>query len=372
MHTYSKFFMLALGMAALASGCGSEPQNATGTTDGGASTHSNAGGAGAGDPTGTTGTGGSGAGSSGTGGATSTSTGTGGGSGEVTLRFVALGDGGEGNPTQYKVGEAAKAVCDAKGGCDFALYLGDNFYDSGVSGTRDSQFQSKFEMPYAILPFRFYVVLGNHDYGGNGTGFEFWKAEAQVEYTQISSKWTMPAPYYKFATPGDAGPASGPVATFFGLDTNAIMYTGDGDQQAWLEGEMAAAAAGWKIGYGHHPYVSNGAHGNAGEYEGIPGIPIVSGGNVKDFFDASVCGKVDVYLSGHDHNRQWLQPTCGTEFIVSGTAAKTTDLEGQGTPTFFETDQKGGLLLVELTASTFKGTFYDEDGLEEFSRTVTK
>ena len=57
---------------------------------------------------------------------------------------------------------------------------------------------------------------------------------------------------------------------------------------------------------------------------------------------------------------------------MSGTAAKTTALEGQGSPTFFETDQKGGMLLVELTSTTFKGTFYDEDGVEEFSRTITK
>lgn len=288
------------------------------------------------------------------------------------LRFVALGDGGEGNDTQYKVADAAKAVCEAKGGCELALYLGDNFYDTGVDGVDDRQFQSKFEMPYSVLPFRFYVVLGNHDYGGNGAGFEFWKAEAQVEYSMVSSKWTMPATYYTFATPADAGPAGGPVATFFGLDTNAIMYTGDDEQRAWLDGGTAAAPAGWKIGFGHHPYVSNGAHGNAGEYEGIPGIPIVSGGNVKEFFDDAVCGKLDVYISGHDHNRQWLEPTCGTEFIVSGTAAKTTDLEGQGTPTFFETDKKGGFLLVELTPTAFVGTFYDEDGVQEFSRTVTK
>ena len=43
--------------------------------------------------------------------------------------------------------------------------------------------------------------------------------------------------------------------------------------------------------------------------------------------DDYVCGDIDVYFSGHDHNRQWLEPTCGTDFIVSGAGAKTTDLE---------------------------------------------
>ena len=47
------------------------------------------------------------------------------------VRFVVLGDGGEGNDTQYAVAAAMDTVCDAKTdddgpGCEFALYLGDN------------------------------------------------------------------------------------------------------------------------------------------------------------------------------------------------------------------------------------------------------
>jgi tartrate-resistant acid phosphatase type 5 len=371
MRPYSLLCGGALAAWALI-GCGSQPQNTTSATEGGSST-TNSGGSGNASST-TSGTGGAGHGGDGGdgGAATSATTGTGGGTSDAVLRFIALGDGGEGNTTQYKVADAVKLVCDAAGGCDFAVYLGDNFYDSGVDGVRDMQFQTKFEMPYAVLPFPFYVALGNHDYGGNGAGYEYWKAEAQIEYTMLSSKWKMPSRFYKLSAPAEAGPADGPVATFFALDTNAIMFTGDDEQLAWLNDGTSAAPAGWKIGFGHHPYVSNGAHGNAGEYEGIPFIPVVSGEQVKDFFDDAVCGKIDVYLSGHDHNRQWLEPACGTEYIVSGTAAKTTDLEGQGTPTFFEADQKGGFMLVELTAASFKGTFYDEDGVEEFTRTVTK
>lgn len=313
------------------------------------------------------------AGNAGTGGAAGASAGAAGSnSSGAVLRFIALGDGGEGNTTQTKVAQVAKDVCESKGGCSFAIYLGDNIYDSGVSGIDDLQFKAKFEEPYSILPFHFYVVLGNHDYGGNGAGYEFWKAQAQVDYTMVSTKWTMPDKFYKFSTPLDAGPAGGPIATFFALDTNAVMYGDDEDQRDWLKTESEGAPPGWKFALGHHPYVSNGQHGNAGEYEGIPGIPIVSGKNVKEFFEDVVCDKVDVYFSGHDHNRQWLEPTCGTEFIVSGTAAKTTGLKDRGTPKFFEKDQKGGFLLVELTIAELKGTFYDEDGVEEFTRTVGK
>ena len=78
------------------------------------------------------------------------------------------------------------------------------------------------------------------------------------------------------------------------------------------------------------------------------GTDVPLGKGVKDFMDANVCGQIDVYFSGHDHNRQWLDPVCGTEFIVSGTAAKHTDLEGRGNQTKFEDDNYGGFLWVEI------------------------
>src|SRR5688500_17220342 len=46
---------------------------------------------------------------------------------EDAVRFVALGDGGLGNRGQFEVGGAVADVC-TRNGCDFALYLGDNFY----------------------------------------------------------------------------------------------------------------------------------------------------------------------------------------------------------------------------------------------------
>ena len=99
---------------------------------------------------------------------------------------------------------------------------------------------------------------------------------------------------------------------------------------------------------------------------------MVSGESVKDFFDDHICGMVDVYFSGHDHNRQWLQPTCGTHFIVSGAAAKTTDLEGRGSPTYWEDDGLGGFLWVEVRGDELVGEFYDQNAEMEFTRTITR
>ncbi len=289
----------------------------------------------------------------------SSSTGTGGSGGSV--RFVAFGDAGKGNQGQTDVANAIAAKC-AADGCDFVQLLGDNIYDSGVDGTDDPQWQSKFEVPYANINLPFYVALGNHDYGGDGAGWEFDKGQHSVDYTAVSSKWEMPAKYFR---------RTQAHAEFFVLDTNMAMFDQADDQYADLPQWFAESTATWKIAFGHHPYLSNGPHGNAGEYEGIPGIPIVSGQGVKDLMDDVVCGNADVYICGHDHDMQWLQGQCnGTELIVSGAGAASTELEGDN-PTHFESEALG-FLYVRIEGDSFTGQFIGTDGSVLFERTITK
>jgi tartrate-resistant acid phosphatase type 5 len=275
------------------------------------------------------------------------------------VRFVALGDAGEGNDEQYAVADAIKTVCD-RDGCDFALYLGDNFYDSGVDSVDDAQFDEKFELPYAELAFPFYPVLGNHDYGGEGVGWELWLGEIYVEYSDYSDKWTMPDLYYAFEA-GDA--------LFLGLDTTQVFWGITDDQLGWVQQEVSATDRRWKIAYGHHPYLSNGPHGNAGEYEGLDWVPIVNGESVRDFVDDGICGQVDLYLCGHDHSMQWPETTCDTEFIVSGAGAKTTEIEGDD-PTHFEYDGEG-FFWIEIVGDQLTGVAYDASANELFRRTIT-
>lgn len=283
------------------------------------------------------------------------------------VRFVALGDAGEGNDGQYAVADAIAEVC-ARDGCDFALYLGDNFYDDGVHAIDDGQFQAKFELPYADLDFPFYVVLGNHDFGE--IPLQFWRTDFQVEYTQHSTKWTMPAHHYAF-TAGDA--------VFFGLDTNGIMLSLDGGaQQRWIRRQLVKhGSVPWKLAYGHHPWKSNGQHGNAGNYEGaffdVTGV--VRGAEVESFFQKELCGEIDFYLCGHDHNLQWIEagPRCGVELIVSGAGSKTTDLVGRDeNPTLFETDAVEGFTWIELDGTTATIRFYDREARLLYEGVVTK
>jgi hypothetical protein len=297
------------------------------------------------------------------------------------VKFVAMGDTGKGNADQRRVAVAIRDLCAAKG-CDFVLLLGDNIYDAGVTSTTDPQWQSKFEQPYSDIDLPFYAVLGNHDNGGQlivdapGIGNEFELGKIEVDYTQVSTKWTMPATHYTF-TWGDVG--------FIALDTNAILWedTTYGDQAAWIPTATAAVAGKrWVFTAGHHPYRSNGSHGNAGDYDApelagmiIPNpLPIQNGDAVKTFFDNHVCGISQVYFSGHDHSRQWIdEPTalCGTQMIVTGAGASTTEIKNRGNKVFYEDASKPGFMYVTIDGDTFTGEFRDGDGNLDYTRTFT-
>ncbi len=298
------------------------------------------------------------------------------------VRFIAMGDTGEGNDDQRKVAVAIRDLC-ATRGCDFVLLLGDNIYDDGVASVDDVQWQTKFEEPYQDVDLPFHAVLGNHDYGGQllvdapGIGNEWDKGPLEVEYSDLSTKWNMPDTHYTMRF-GHVG--------IIALDTNSILWdnTMHGDQEAWWPTAlMEVQDADWVFVAGHHPYRSNGTHGNAGEYDApelggviLPNpLPIVNGNAMKTFFDDVVCGTGDVYFSGHDHSRQWLdEPTalCGTEMIVTGAGAKVTDIVERGNVAFYEDATEAGFMYVVVDGDTFTGQFYDADGNLDFERSFTR
>ena len=132
------------------------------------------------------------------------------------------------------------------------------------------------------------------------------------------------------------------------------LYGQDQQQRADLAVWLQQSTASWKIALGHHPYRSNGSHGNAGAYNRQDGVP--DGALVKSFMDDIVCGSADLLLSGHDHNLQWLQPdgTCvGTELIVSGAGAVPKALRSPATEgynaTYFQAARLGFVYLVATT-----------------------
>ncbi len=278
-----------------------------------------------------------------------------------TVRFIALGDTGKGNPGQYQVGAAMGTLCAAQG-CDFVILLGDNFYPNGVDSTEDPLWKKAFVDPYATVEAPFYAVLGNHDCGGDGAGTDLPRGDVQVAYSEVNPKWRMPGRHYKWSL-GEVD--------FFVADTNRSMFSVDEDVRTDFEKWLPASTAKWKIAFAHHPYLSNGEHGNAGSYDGLPFVPVANGAGVKSFLDERVCGQADFLFTGHDHSIQWLETTCdGTELIVSGGGAKATRLLGKQ-PAYYQSKNLGFVYMI-IRGNTLTASFYDADGVQQYTRTVVK
>ena len=226
------------------------------------------------------------------------------------LNFLVLGDWGRnGHYQQRHVAMWMDIAMEQLGG-DFIVTTGDNFYSNGVASVSDPYWQSSFEQIYQgpHLFEDWYATLGNHDYRGN------W--QAQIDYTQVSRRWQMPAQYYAKKFELDDGAS---VLLVF-LDTNPLnpdykheaKYAATQQQDAakqltWLKDKLASTRATWKIVIGHHPLYSSGKrYGKTG--------------GIRDVLEPILEGhQVDAYFAGHEHDLQHNQPA-GTHVanFVSG------------------------------------------------------
>lgn len=281
------------------------------------------------------------------------------------LRFAALGDTGTGDAHQQAVADALSEKC-ARDGCDFVLLLGDNFYDRGVSDTHDPQWSIKFEQPYASINAPFYAVLGNHDYGNGAAGLEEHRGQAQVDYGASGTSWGMPGRCYALRTQ---------VATLVALDTNLVLWEKPGalrEQGAYAAHELARSDAGWLVAFGHHPYRSNGVHGDAGSYDGASWPAVARGDSVQTLFEQYLCRELDLYLCGHDHSRQVLPPSsaCAATLVVTGAGARSTELPGTHPMTFGS--RVRGFTYVTATSEALTVQMIDASGTVDFETDVVR
>lgn len=297
----------------------------------------------------------------------------------ATVQFIAMGDSGSGSAGHFAVGESMALVCAEKsqtaGPCQFVLGFGDNIYEDGATSINDIQFIDKFEKPFEPMGNTpFYMVLGNHDntayVGGDGANND--RGDIQVEYalSGLSPRWKMPDRYYAVSTDEiptiENGRASDgrPLIHIVGLDSNpltSIIADGD-DRYGWqkysmgmlefLKREMETDAV-FKIGMAHHPYLSNGSHGNAGSYDGFAShlFPAVSGQRWKEFLEEGLCDKADFFMNGHDHDLELLKPvtSCGrTQFALSGAAGKFRSLTDENrNDTYFQVGDTYGFMWMQ-------------------------
>ena len=228
------------------------------------------------------------------------------------LGFFVIGDWGRhGAHHQTAVGRAmaaAAAVSDPR----FIISAGDNFYESGVTGIHDPQWQSSFEDVYteATLHRPWHVILGNHDYRGN--------VEAQIDYSRLSKRWHLPERYY---TRVETLPGGGGAEIFF-LDTSPFIrkYLGTSTriegqnphaQRAWLDAALGRSTARWKIVIGHHPvYTTLGGAGHD-QPDLIAAIePLLRR------------HRVPLYINGHDHSMQYVEMG-GIAYVTTGAGSET-------------------------------------------------
>ncbi|MFA5910972.1 MAG: metallophosphoesterase [Vicinamibacterales bacterium] len=233
--------------------------------------------------------------------------------GKDSVKFLVLGDTGTGDRAQYDVAAQAWKSHQVFP-YQFAIMLGDNIYGS----ERPQDFSQKFEKPYkpmldANIPF--YASLGNHD-DPNQRYYKPFGMDGQRFYSYQKSD-----------------------VRFFVLDSNYM----DKDQQAWLDKELSASDARWKVAYFHHPlYSSGGAHGSEVDLRVIVEPMLIKYG-------------VNVVFAGHEHFYERIKPQRGIAYFTSGGAAKLREGDirmGPLTAKGFDTEQS--YMLVEIDGDVMR------------------
>ena len=267
------------------------------------------------------------------------------------LSFLAVGDWGMETNEQRRV--AAQMAKSAEAiGARFVISTGDNFYPKGVASVEDERWKTSFEDVYAApaLMIPWYIALGNHDHRGN--------VDAQVNYTKASPRWRLPATYYKHTeTLADGSPAD-----FFFIDSQVIKvgyrswFGSTRDEQIlWLERELAASTARWKIVVGHHPVVSGGKHGNT-EALVVLMKPLLERYGVQ------------LYLSGHDHDLQHLVEG-KVHYLISGAGAKPRP-SWPSAGTRFVMGERLGFMAARLTPHVMDIEFIDDEGTSLYRSSI--
>lgn len=274
------------------------------------------------------------------------------------ITFLAIGDWGREGKYLQKETADAMGIYAEQNKCDFVVTLGDNIYNTGVMSTYDPKWQTSFEQIYTAssLQIPWYASLGNHDYAGN--------PQAQIDYSNISSRWKMPARYYSFVKQVD----DSTFVLFVILDTNPFIESykslWDIDSQdpdiqlKWLDSILSFSKAKWKIAAGHHPIYSGGQHGNTKEL--IDKLdPVLEKHNV------------DMYIAGHDHDMQHLRKkNVLVDYFVSGAGSSLRET-GRTEYTLFA-KSINGFLAVNIYNSHIQADFINYLGSVEYGAVVTK
>lgn len=233
------------------------------------------------------------------------------------VSFVAFGDSGWNGPDQDAILEQLQTVP-----LRLIVHTGDIAYESGTLG----EFESTFFDVYAPLlrSFPVFPAIGNHD------SSEVFRQVYDLP-RQGDHNW------YSF----DYGDVH-----FVALDTNEMTD----EQAAWLDQDLAASDREWRIAFGHHPPFSSGEHGSSMRFRELFG-PVLER------------HRVDLVLSGHDHDYERVKLQNGVHYVVTGGGGRGTRPVGESAFTDFS-EQVLHFVYVEVEGDQLLLHAIDATGVE--------
>jgi hypothetical protein len=200
------------------------------------------------------------------------------------IRFLAFGDSGGGGRDQRRLRDRMLEYS-----YDLIVHTGDIAYNSGKLEEFEANVFGIYHQLLRNIPL--FPSAGNHEY----------RTSDAAPFRQV------------FSLPGDRDPGQlwysydwGRVH-FAALDTEA-SYS---QQAKWLDRDLAASTAPWKIVYLHRPPYSSGKHGSDTSLRKALEPVLEKHG-------------VQLVLAGHDHNYERVTPQRGVQHVVTGGGGKGT------------------------------------------------
>jgi hypothetical protein len=231
----------------------------------------------------------------------------------------------------------------------FIVTGGDNFQTAGVQSVMDPLWWFNHENLYTnpSLNVDWYPALGNHDHGGN--------IQAQIDYSDISRRWRMPAPYYTMVK------ARNDISIrLIILDTYSMIegfsdpdekYTLQAAQRQvqWVDSVLAVEKEDWIILVGHHPVFS--AHPTRQNTKEL--VQYLN--PVLNKYD------VDFFVGCHDHIFQHLKdPASKIDYFVNTAGSSVRDSASNAMTQF--TASSPGFSIVAATKTSLSMYFINIDG----------